>query len=161
MRISDWSSDVCSSDLRGGVDPTAAGPKARAAHFVGVGLAGDFIRKVGYAARMQRRTPAREARHRQIEAAPEEVYGAHLADVARTELLEHAIDLVQHSPEALCVLRVVGGVLPILAERDWVRHLVRTLVDSNRYSECIQCPKEFVVEQIGRASCRERVCQYV
>src|SRR3546814_13275704 len=98
---------------------------------------------------MQRRTPAREARHRQIEAAPEEVDGAHLADVARTELLEHAIDLEQPSPEALCVLRVVGGVLPILAERDWVRHVVRTLVASNRYSE------------IGRATCRQRVCQYV
>src|SRR3546814_1521540 len=26
MRISDWSSDVCSSDLPGGVEPDAAGP---------------------------------------------------------------------------------------------------------------------------------------
>src|SRR3546814_17827313 len=129
MRISDWSSDVCSSDLRGGVDPTAAGPKARAAHFVGVGLAGDFIRKVGYAARMQRRTPARAARHRQIEAAPEEVDGAHLADVARTELMETAIDLEQHSPEALLVLRVVGSWLPRPAERVWVGNCVGNTVD--------------------------------
>src|SRR3546814_8066471 len=82
MRISDWSSDVCSSDL-------------------------DVVGQPRNATRVQRRRPAGEARHREIEAAPEEVDGADLAEIPGAEALQHPID------------------------------------------------------EIGRASWRERVCQYV
>jgi hypothetical protein len=64
----------------------AAGPKACAAH-LRIGLAGNFVRT----SRMPWRVPAREARHRQVEAAPEKVDGAALADKARAECLEHPI----------------------------------------------------------------------
>ena len=45
-----------------------------------------------------------------IEAAPE-VNRADLAEKARAELLEHPIRLDEHAPEALRIVRVVGGVL--------------------------------------------------
>src|SRR3546814_3842403 len=87
MRISDWSSDVCASDLR------AMAP-AGAAHRDGqVALA--------------------------------------FALIARQQVFQHAGELVEEGAEA-GVLRHVIGHRGILS-----------------------------AEQIGRASCRERVCQYV
>ena len=56
--------------------------------------------------------------------------GLHLAEEARAELLEHAVDLEQHAPEALGCVGIVGGVRAVLRERDRLRHLVGAAVDT-------------------------------
>src|ERR1700686_4489749 len=75
------------------------------------------------------RASAREPRHRQVEAAPEKMYGAALTDKARAECLEHAIGLQEHPPEALRIFGIIRGMHPILAEADRVRQLVGNLID--------------------------------
>src|SRR3546814_3180635 len=105
MRISDWSSDVCSSDL---------------AVALGVGdVAGA--------------------------AAPRAVH--HLADLARA-LGAHGPD---HLVDLIALVDVEGEGVPTpaaLGERLARRSLSGEVVDR-------------VEGEIGRASCRERVCQYV
>src|SRR3546814_8917719 len=87
MRISDWSSDVCSSDLTGKMRVVAIGARER-------------------------------ARHRQF----------------------------GQRPQQRVVAQVGGDVaLHVVAERTLEIPALRPLV----------------IDQIGRASCRERVCQYV
>src|SRR3546814_6267892 len=99
MRISDWSSDVCSSDLEH-VVADEDGRRAEAA-------AGDQLVGIGLELRLDRRIVHRLGKRSRIEAGPTGGFGHHLvtADVA------------------------------------------------------VLAPVEF--EEIGRASCRERVCQYV
>src|SRR5690606_4742981 len=105
------------------VDQSTAGPEARAADLVRIGLLSHLVRQVRYAARVSRRRAAREAREREIEAAPEEVRRAALAEKSRAELLEDAVGLQQHAPVAVRVLTVVAGVLVVPAERDGIRDL--------------------------------------
>src|SRR5262249_45092454 len=76
------------------------GPEAGAADLVRVRLARDPVRHVGNAARMRRRGAAGEAGHGEIEAAPEEVHRAALANEAGPEDLEHPVDLDEGKPEA-------------------------------------------------------------
>src|SRR6476661_8436512 len=61
------------------IDRAAAGPEAGAADLVRIGFTDDVVGQIRYAAGMTRRAPAREARHREVEAAPEEMHGARLA----------------------------------------------------------------------------------
>ena len=49
---------------------------------------------------MPRRAAAGKPRHREIEAAPEEMHRARLAEEAGAELLEHAIGIDQDLPES-------------------------------------------------------------
>src|SRR3546814_13073468 len=97
MRISDWSADVCSSDLRG----------------------------------RQRESEARklddlDRRHRDL------AEGAHPGPVAHRRLVRHQDQ----------------GCDPRYSGVDQARYLLRE-------------PESFASFQIGRASCRARVCQYV
>src|SRR5262249_55245138 len=64
---------------REGVIP---GPEAGAAHLVRIRFAGYFIRESRYATGMPGRPPSGEARDGEIEAAPEEMDRAHLAEEA-------------------------------------------------------------------------------
>src|SRR6202044_3180467 len=91
------------------------GPEAGADDLVRVGLAGD---RVGAFAR--RSGAAGEARDREIEAAPEEMYGADFSNEARGELLEDLVGLDEDAPEAVRGVGVVGGVLGVLCEGDGV-----------------------------------------
>lgn len=81
--------------------------------------------------RALRRAAAREARHRQIKATPEEVRRTDLAEVTRAELLEHAIDRQQHAPEALRLVRINSLMRTILVERNGARDLIRRAVNLN------------------------------
>ena len=57
---------------------SAAGPKTRAAHLMGISLAHDRVREIGNAARVQRRAAAGKSRHREIETTPKKCTGLHL-----------------------------------------------------------------------------------
>src|SRR5436190_6488586 len=97
-----------------------ARPPADAADLVRVAFAGD---RVGL--RHRRRAPAGEAGDAEIEAAPEEMHRARLADEAAAELLQHRIDRAQHAPEALDRIAFVGGVRGVLVERDRIVEFLR------------------------------------
>jgi hypothetical protein len=87
---------------------------------------------------MGRRLGPGKARRGQVEAAPEEVHGAGLADESRAELLEHPVRLHEYAPEAVGVDGVVGGVLHVLVEGDRHRQLVGPLVDPDRHAQLVE-----------------------
>src|SRR5579859_6430314 len=68
---------------RGVRKPAVAGPETATDHFMRISLPGERI-----GVRWQGGAPAGEARHRQVERAPEEMDRARLADKAAPELLE-------------------------------------------------------------------------
>src|SRR4029077_2162054 len=98
----------------------AAGPEAVADHLVRVRLTRDRI-----GAGTLRRAVSGEARHRDVEAAPEEMYGAALADELAPEPLEHRFDRDENAEERLHRLRVVGAMHLVLVEANRVRHFHR------------------------------------
>src|SRR5215510_8886610 len=81
------------------------------------------------------RTAARKARHRQIEAAPEKMHRARLADKAGAELLEQAVAIDEDLQEALHRLGIVGGMCRVLRESCRLRQFVRHVVDDEPDSE--------------------------
>src|SRR5262249_9586250 len=103
------------------VDRPTAGPEAGAAYLVRIGLAGDRVRQMRDAARMARRGSTREAGHREIEASPEEMHRARLAEKAGAELLEDAIDIDKDLEEAPDRIAIVGGMDLVLGEFERVR----------------------------------------
>src|SRR5262249_13029164 len=84
-----------------------------------------------YAARMRRREPAGKARDREVEASPEEMHRADLADKTGPEQREHAMRAEQNAPEARGVVAVVGSVHTVTIERNGVGDLVRHRVDTD------------------------------
>ncbi len=104
------------------------------------------IGQSGYAARVRRRPPPREAGDGQIEAAPEEVYGARLAEKAAAEALENTIGLDEDAPESVCGLAIVSSMDAILGEGDRVRHLVRPFRDTDGNAEIVQQAEQAVME---------------
>src|SRR3546814_11580470 len=124
MRISDWSSDVCSSDLNTG-----------------------------------RRAPAPYSRatFRQYRAALLADYEAQLADPsphltrADDEQLRHAIDVLHSVNQAAFAKK--GSATS--------SHKAKTFKDKDLDAVLTYLDSRVGIDQIGRASCRERVCQYV
>ena len=57
-----------------------------------IGLARHRVGQGRNAAGMERSGASREARHRKVEAAPEQMDRAHLAEIGRAEALQHPID---------------------------------------------------------------------
>src|SRR4030088_3645583 len=104
-----------------------------------------------HAAGMARRAPARKARHREIEAAPEEMHRAGLAEEGGAELLEHPIGIDQYLQETPHSIRIVGGMLVVLRKPDRLRqvvgHLVYCDVDAEfgeiRHDRCIETRERF------------------
>src|SRR5258707_15602111 len=88
-----------------------------------------------YAARMARCAASRKTRHRQIEAAPEEVDRARFAEEAGAELLEHAVGVHKDLQEAPHRIRIVRGVRDVLREANRLRQFVRHLVDGDVNAE--------------------------
>src|SRR5437868_2363425 len=72
---------------------------------------------------------SREARHGQVEAAPEKMNGAHFADKGGAELLKNCVYEHQNPPEPVDILRIVRGMLHVLIERNRVRNFHRHLPD--------------------------------
>src|SRR6185437_8090573 len=73
----------------------------------------------------RRRAAAGEAGDAMVEAAPEEMHRARLADEAAAELLQYRIDRAQHAPEPLDRLALVGRMRRVLVERDRIGDLLR------------------------------------
>src|SRR3546814_9419526 len=142
MRISDWSSDVCSSDLLPGAVRLAAGDAV-----AGLQAAphGDLVLELAAVAPAPVGAVA-DRRYAPVDAAVPPLdaladrhrHGALLRpDIALLLAFVQPVDELQR--EDGIERHVVVAALPIVAmARLWI-----------------------VVEEIGRASCRERVCQYV
>ncbi len=111
--------------IGGIVDAVAAGPKARTADLVRIGLLHHNVRDPRGLACEARRCAAGKACDRQIEAAPEEMDGAGLPQEASPKLFHHAIALHQSPPEAVRILGIIGAVNVVLAERDRAGDLAR------------------------------------
>jgi hypothetical protein len=88
---------------------------------------------------MTRCAAAGEARHREIEAAPEKMHRARLAEEAGAELLEHPICVDQDLEEATCRVRIVGSMLAVLREPHRVGQLVGHIVDGDVDAEFGEC----------------------
>ena len=93
----------------------------------------------------------RVARHREIEAAPEELDRARFADEAGLEGLEHAIGLNQRAPQQLRMLRVVRVVPFVQVERDGVGDLHGTGRDRDVDAAASEPRQEVAVEARDRA----------
>src|SRR3954452_17134651 len=120
---------------RGAREGVVAGPKTGARELVRIGLARERVRQPRQAAGTGRRRPPRDPRHREVEAAPEEMHRARLAEKTGAEELEDAIGLDERAPEAMRRGGIVGGVDAVLREADRVRDLVRHLLDRDRDAE--------------------------
>src|SRR3546814_11650504 len=111
MRISDWSSDVCSSDLR--KFPHITSKRDLDVNRRGVALDGTRL------------------------------YLLNLEDQQSVAVLDQGI-LIQHKRTTSdCVSELAG------------HHDIRSLC------QFLWRPRRVILSKIGRASCRERVCQYV
>src|SRR3546814_13199434 len=126
MRISDWSSDVCSSDLLPVYCPDS----------------GSFL---GYRGTAENVTALRQREEALIGAKE----SAELANRAKTEFLANM------SHELRTPLNAVIGFSEIMESE-----LLGPL-GSAQYKSYAADIHESAQPQIGRASCRERVCQYV
>src|SRR5450759_4740606 len=105
-----------------------------------------------YAAGMARRAAARKARHRKIEAAPEEMYRAGLAEEGGAELLEHPIGIdknLQKSPHRAGVVR---GMLAVLRKPDRLRQFVGHVVDGDVNAELREISHDRCVKARNRLS---------
>src|SRR5271156_6819303 len=95
---------------------------------------------------MERGRSSREPRHCEIEAAPEEMDRARLADKSGTEELEDAVRLNQRAPEAVGGGCVIGGVGPVLRKADRTQNFVRRLLDRDGNAHAVEeidgCGKE-------------------
>ena len=100
-----------------------------------IGLARDCVGQVRHAAGVGRGAAAGETGDGKVEAAPEEVGRAGLAEEAGAEQLQHPVGLQEGAPEALGLRAVVDAGLRVLGERDRLGHLVGRRVDINRRSE--------------------------
>src|SRR6185437_2887016 len=107
-------------------DTASTRPESHAADLVRVRFAGNRIgtRTLGSA-------PAREARYGEIEAAPEEMHRAALADEARAELAEHAVERDQDAPEAFGIDAIVARMDGVALERNRTGHFRRRRVDAD------------------------------
>src|SRR5581483_4896891 len=80
---------------------------------------------------MLRRPPSGKARHREIEAAPEEMHRGDLAEEGTAEMREHMVGGEQDAPEAVGIIAIIGRMHAILGKRDGIRDLVGHCVDAD------------------------------
>src|SRR6185437_8334773 len=90
---------------------------------MGIGLAGDAVRQSRNAAGMRRRGPPRKTRHRKIEAAPEEMRWAGLAQKSGAEQFEQPVGLDQRTPEIPRLCWIIDAVHTVPVEGNGIRHL--------------------------------------
>ena len=95
---------------------------------------------------------AREARHREVEAAPEEMDRADFADKARGKLLQDAVGLHEDPPETMSCIRIVRGVDDVFSEGDGMLQLHRRGMNGHVDTEGSQAALIFAVELRNRLS---------
>ena len=137
--------------LAGSADRIAAGPETGAAHFVRICLAGYVIGQVRDAAWMSWCRSPGESGHREIEAAPEKMNGARLAEERSLELLQRAIGREQHTMKAPHVFRIVSLMHVVFRERNRIRNFVRTAADGDVQAQITES-----MEQAG-VKCSDRL----
>src|SRR5579863_306212 len=103
-----------------------------------------------YAAGMARRAAARKARDGEVEAAPEKMYRACLAEETGAELLEHAVGAGKDLQKALYGARIIGCVQLVVRKSDRVRQLVRHVIDDDVDVELGKCRHHGGVETRDR-----------
>src|SRR5260221_11056089 len=103
-----------------------------------------------YAAGMTRCAPARKARHREIEATPEEVHRARLAEERSAELLEYNAGIHKDLQEAPYGVRIVGSMPVVLRKPDRLRQFVGHLVDGDANAEFREIGHDRRVETCNR-----------
>src|SRR4029077_12225246 len=81
---------------------------------------------------------------REVEASPEEMHRARLAEKAAAEQLEDTVDLNKRAPKAMGRRGVISGVGVIFREADRVRDLVWHFIDGDRDTDA--------GEELGHAS---------
>src|SRR5262245_35785419 len=94
---------------RGVLDSAAPGPESRGRDLVAVGLARHRVGEARNASWVPGGRSPGESGHREVEAPPEEVDRARLAQEGRPELLEDAVDLDQRLEEPVHGAGVVGA----------------------------------------------------
>ena len=135
------------SGVRVGV---VARPETRAADLVAIGYTNDCIGQVRRAAGVEESWATREARDREIEAAPEEMHQTGLAQEAGAESREQRVRDNEGAPEAVRGIGVVGAVNFIGRKRDRVVHLVWSRADGDMHPEHGQRIEQFAVERRDR-----------
>jgi hypothetical protein len=93
---------------------------------------------------------AGEARHRQIEAAPEEVHRARLAEKAATELVEDVRDRDHRAPASIGIVGIVGGMDGVLLEGDGIGDFDRHGPDVHIDAQCGESGPELGVKGSNR-----------
>src|SRR5579884_1080015 len=124
-----------------GREMVIAGPEATTDLF----MRGSVLRD-GISACVCWRAPTREEGQRQIEAAPEKLDRATLADKVRAVLLHDGVRLHQDAPEAIGVDGVIGGMHFILITGDGVLHFARQRVDLDLDAKRAQGGHKLLVE---------------
>src|SRR5580704_975647 len=130
---------------RRSLNVAASRPKSHAAHLVRIRLSRDRVGSLPFWS-----APPREARHRQIETAPEKMHRTGLSDKARAKLFEHFIAAYQNPPEPVGILRIVGSMLGVLIERNRIRDFDRHLPDFHGNPKRPQCSHEIAVKPGNR-----------
>src|SRR6478672_7406229 len=100
-------------------------PEPATAHLVRVGFGHDPTGHVGGDPAGRWCRAAGKARDREVEAAPEEVDRAYLADKARAEHLQDAVGLRQRLPKPLNHHRIILRMGSVLVERYGIRDFIR------------------------------------
>src|SRR4030095_3268236 len=99
---------------------------------------------------MNRGSPSRESRDCQIEAAPEEMHGAGLADEARPEAIEHLRDQHQRAMKPVDGTAVIRSRTLVEGKRRRIRDLVRTTVIYRSCANRLQTFPEAPVKRCDR-----------
>src|ERR1700730_847372 len=113
-----------------------------------------------HAAGMARRVPAGKACDREIEAAPEEMHRACLAEEAGAELLEDAVGIDENLQKAPHRGRIVGCIFPVLRKPSRLRQFVGHLVDRDVNAEVCKVSHDSGIEACHRLSgqCQLPLC---
>jgi hypothetical protein len=104
---------------------------------------------------MQRGAPPGEPGHREVEAAPEEMDRADLAQEGAAEELQDTIGLDEREPESMRGVGVIARVNGVIGKGDGIRYFVRRLVDRDFDAHPFQ-KNGYTVIEVGDALRFER-----
>src|SRR5947209_5282704 len=109
-------------------------PESTTDHFMRVGFARDPIGSLAFRCASSRKTC-----HREVEASPEKLDRAALADKLGPECFKDSIRLYEDTPEAVGIFRVIGSMDIIFITSDGIRHFTWQRVDGHVDLEGAQC----------------------